>query len=318
MVQPRIHKSLQNGLRYVREVVVPGQYDACLGKQVSICTDWNAHQYERANGGRFCLRGTAKEINDQIQEFCKATKARHAGSGISLPTQGSLEVRKHRWFRLRLIFVTHAFPDDSIAEGVPIRVYKPTNQTADLPLCLFSHGGGFVFGNLDSEDSICRLIATETPCTLVSVDYRLGPKYKLPAMVVDLIRVYHWARRPENGLFSQGSKIFAAGRSSGAALSLALANHVAQLPSGNSTAKPRLDGVIALAPITLHPNYVPHRYQDIYTSYKENEENVPVVERSTMMTFFGEHDSQTCQYNNTYSRQMPSKLDLKTPQSLRR
>ena len=81
--------------------------------------------------------------------------------------------------------------DDSSASSVPIRVYKPVNSE-NLPLCIFSHGGGFIAEDLDSEDGFCRWISKYTPCVVVSIDYRLGPKYKLPTMLEDVITAYDW------------------------------------------------------------------------------------------------------------------------------
>lgn len=73
-------------------------------------------------------------------------------------------------------------------------MYKPSDaEPADnRPLCLFSHGGGFIAEDLDSEDGFCRWIAKSTPCVVVSFDYRLGPKHKLPAMLEDVITAFDW------------------------------------------------------------------------------------------------------------------------------
>jgi versiconal hemiacetal acetate esterase len=61
-----------------------------------------------------------------------------------------------------------------------------------LPLGVYYHGGGWVLGNLDGEDAWCRYIAKNTPCILVSVDYRLAPKFKHPAMLDDSITAFNW------------------------------------------------------------------------------------------------------------------------------
>lgn len=62
------------------------------------------------------------------------------------------------------------------------RVYQPTSSTP-LPVLVFFHGGGFVAGNLDTEDAQCKTYAAKTPCVLVSVRYPLAPKTKLDGII---------------------------------------------------------------------------------------------------------------------------------------
>ena len=81
---------------------------------------------------------------------------------------------------------------DETADGVPVRIYSPQGATGELPVGVYYHGGGYVLGNLDSEDGWCRYIAKNTPCVIISVDYRLGPKFKLPVMLEDSLTAYRW------------------------------------------------------------------------------------------------------------------------------
>lgn len=81
---------------------------------------------------------------------------------------------------------------DMTIAGVKCRVYTPGSPTAPLPVGIFTHAGGFVCGDLDSEDAFCRVISKAVNCILVSVDYRLGPEHKLPAMLQDTLAVYQW------------------------------------------------------------------------------------------------------------------------------
>jgi acetyl esterase len=61
------------------------------------------------------------------------------------------------------------------AGGVPARLYKPNNNT-NLPLLVYYHGGGWVLGNVDSHDGICRALAMQSECAVLSVEYRLAPR----------------------------------------------------------------------------------------------------------------------------------------------
>src|SRR5258706_16300257 len=67
--------------------------------------------------------------------------------------------------------------------SIPARVYTPLKlrETKGLAPCLvFFHGGGFVIGNLDSHDVVCRKLADEGQLIVIAVDYRLPPGHKIP------------------------------------------------------------------------------------------------------------------------------------------
>ena len=74
---------------------------------------------------------------------------------------------------------------DVDAGGVPARFYRP--GAADTPpgLLLFYHGGGWVIGDLDSHDNICRSLTNRSGHAVLSVDYRLAPEYPFPAGLED-------------------------------------------------------------------------------------------------------------------------------------
>ncbi len=84
---------------------------------------------------------------------------------------------------------------DETADGVPVRIYTPPGVAGKkLPLVVYIHGGGYLLGNLDTEDPWCRFIAKETPSIVVSVDYRLSTEHKLPVMLDDCVTAYKWVR----------------------------------------------------------------------------------------------------------------------------
>jgi acetyl esterase len=70
------------------------------------------------------------------------------------------------------------------AQPIPIRVYWP-EAGKNLPALVYYHGGGWVFGNLDSVDRSCRALAKASGCVLISVDYRLAPEHRFPAAADD-------------------------------------------------------------------------------------------------------------------------------------
>jgi versiconal hemiacetal acetate esterase len=83
--------------------------------------------------------------------------------------------------------------DLKIDSVLTVRIYEPNNKTSNsLPIGVFGHGGGFCGGDLNSDDKIARYVAERVPCVVVSVDYRLGPKYKFPTMLDDFEEAFNW------------------------------------------------------------------------------------------------------------------------------
>jgi acetyl esterase len=78
---------------------------------------------------------------------------------------------------------------------ITVRVYDPVGavETADRPLIVYFHGGGFVFGNLDLGNWICGTVAARVGAVVVSVDYRLAPAHRFPAAVEDCYAGLTWA-----------------------------------------------------------------------------------------------------------------------------
>ncbi|MGD9951840.1 MAG: alpha/beta hydrolase [Burkholderiales bacterium] len=75
-----------------------------------------------------------------------------------------------------------------IAPGpVALRAYRPLGSTPDetLPALVYFHGGGWVIGDLDTHDVVCRQLANGARCAVYSVDYRMGPEHPFPAAVED-------------------------------------------------------------------------------------------------------------------------------------
>src|SRR4051812_20207399 len=73
--------------------------------------------------------------------------------------------------------------------SLPVRVYRPRAEEG-LPLLVWYHGGGWVTGNLDTHDQLCRLLCDDANVVIVSVDYRLAPETKFPGAAVDCYAAY--------------------------------------------------------------------------------------------------------------------------------
>ncbi|MBK0417513.1 alpha/beta hydrolase [Leucobacter sp. CSA1] len=71
--------------------------------------------------------------------------------------------------------------------GVPCRAYAPATSPSNDTTILFFHGGGWVIGDLDTHDPLCRYLAAASGSTIVAVDYRLAPEHPFPAAHDDAI-----------------------------------------------------------------------------------------------------------------------------------
>lgn len=84
-----------------------------------------------------------------------------------------------------------AVADTTVAGRVPARVYRPAG-TGPAPTVVYLHGGGFVIGDLDTHDNVCRRLVADTGAVVVSVDYRLAPEHRFPAAVEDSYAALTW------------------------------------------------------------------------------------------------------------------------------
>lgn len=79
-------------------------------------------------------------------------------------------------------------------QGVRYRIYTPktAKATNPLPLGVFMHGGGFILGDLDTEDVLCRAFSEQADTILINIDYHLAPEHKHPAQLKDTLTVVEW------------------------------------------------------------------------------------------------------------------------------
>lgn len=83
--------------------------------------------------------------------------------------------------------------------GIAYRLYTPKSHSSSstpLPIMIWAHGGGYMTGDLDSDDFLCRDIAEKAGLVVLNVDYRLTPETLWPGQLEDCMGVYRWVSLP--------------------------------------------------------------------------------------------------------------------------
>lgn len=112
---------------------------------------------------------------------------------------------------------------DLAAEGpagpIPLRLYRPKGAPEHgAPMLVFFHGGGWVIGDLESHDGVCRRIADRASCLVVAVDYRLAPEHPAPAAADDCIAALRWIGAHADDLGADPERLAVGGDSAGGSL----------------------------------------------------------------------------------------------------
>ena len=102
-------------------------------------------------------------------------------------------------------------------QNIKARYYRGINNNNEkiLPLTIFFHGGGWVIGDLDTHDVVCRQLANQGNFDIISIDYRMGPEYRFPTAINDSIDSINWITNNSLNLPIDASKIAVCGDSAG-------------------------------------------------------------------------------------------------------
>ena len=130
--------------------------------------------------------------------------------------------------RLKELFATKGEPVDRVedfsisgpAESIPVRLYAPAGE--GHPLLVFYHGGGWVVGDIETYDALCRALSNAADCAVLSIEYRLAPKHPFPAAVEDAYAALKWATNYAAQINCDPSTIAVGGDSAGGNLAAAV------------------------------------------------------------------------------------------------
>ena len=111
----------------------------------------------------------------------------------------------------------------SESRELKLRIYSNKNDDDNQPLIIFFHGGGFVMGDLDSHDLLCRHLTKKSECKLIAVDYSLAPEYKFPCSLEDSINAVNYIFENDKQIKFDKKKVVVCGDSAGGNLALIVA-----------------------------------------------------------------------------------------------
>lgn len=169
-------------------------------------------------------------MDEQTAEFLRKAALAEKANGVKKLSQMALsDIRTD--YQLRLTADAQKAPQmaavreyvvSASGHDIALRLYDPSGE-GDLPVILFIHGGGFVKGNLESHDCLCRGLAKESGLPVVAVEYRLAPEVRYPGAMKDCICALEWLVANGKNASVDSSKIIVAGDSAGGQLAAALA-----------------------------------------------------------------------------------------------
>jgi len=144
--------------------------------------------------------------------------------------------------------------------SIPVRIYA-MDSGAVRPALVYFHGGGFVIGNLDTHDAVCRALAKESGAMVISVDYRLSPEHKFPAAVEDSHAVTMWVAANAERLGVNARRIAVGGDSAGGNLATVIAMRC------RDAGGPVLASQVLLYPVTDFSSFETASHQELGEGY---------------------------------------------------
>lgn len=178
------------------------------------------------------------------------------------------------------------------ARDIAVRIYTSQGRPP-MGVLVYFHGGGWVLGDLDSHDRVCRAMANGAGCVAVSVDYRLAPEHVFPAAPEDCYAATKWVAENAASIGGDPSRIAVGGDSAGGNLATAVAM------MARDRGGPALCYQLLLYPVTDSALDTP--------SHKEFAADGYVLSRADMEWFWKNYLDSSADKNNPYACPMRAK-----------
>ncbi|KAJ6001086.1 hypothetical protein N7481_001495 [Penicillium waksmanii] len=141
--------------------------------------------------------------------------------------------------------------------GLRVRVFTPEVATQDpLPVGVY---GGWASGSIEAEEATCIHVAVQVPSIIIAVAYRLAPEFKAPAAHNDAVDALIWAWKNVSGLGGDQTRLFTIGGSAGGNLAISVVLKTLDQEIN-------VTGIVAIVPVTVHPDGVPSKHRSAYKS----------------------------------------------------
>jgi acetyl esterase len=136
--------------------------------------------------------------------------------------------------------------EDVVAGSVGARAYMPALRQEPPGAIVWVHGGGWVVGDLEGFDHVCRALANAAGHVVISVNYRLAPEHPFPAARDDALAAAGWALgHGARQLGYDPSRVIVGGDSAGGNLAAVAVRHHAERLAGQLLVYPVTDAAMA-------------------------------------------------------------------------
>lgn len=210
-------------------------------------------------------------LHAESEAFLAAVAARNARAWYEMPLSEARDTFNHLG-----VFGTgpelHRVADTRTESGVGLRIYQRDSTPDDVTVVYF-HGGGWVLGNLDTHDTLCRRLSSVSGANVVAVDYRCAPEFPCPAALHDCLEATELVRRNGTQLGLNSSRVIVAGDSAGGNLACGVA--IRSRDSGQS-----VDGQLLIYPV-VSPRYDTDSYRTLADGFG--------LTRQTMIWFWEQY-----------------------------